>query len=189
MFLFYGTKDQFQATFFIFLKKDLTIVVITTIVFFMSEKASKLKRTKPAVSPEEELFVNLMRTTETLRGKTAELLKDYDLSGVQYNTLRILRGAGEEGLICNEISERLITKDSDITRLLDRLEKREFIIRERDPSDRRHVITKITKNGLEVLSEIDQPMTELHKQQLGHLGDALIEQLNALLILARSQVK
>jgi DNA-binding MarR family transcriptional regulator len=155
----------------------------------VSEKASKLKQTKTPTSREEELFVNLMRTTEALRGKTVELLKDYELSSVQYNTLRILRGAGEEGLICNEISERLITKDSDITRLLDRLEKRGFIMRERDPNDRRHVITKITKKGLEVLAKIDRPLSDLHKQQLGHLGDALIEQLNALLILARSQVK
>ena len=155
----------------------------------MGKKATKLKQTKLQVSREEELFVNLMRTTEALRWRTAELLKDYDLSGVQYNTLRILRGAGEEGLSWSEISERLITKDSDITRLLERMENRGFIARERDANDRRHIITKITDKGLEVLAEIDGPMTEVHKRQLGHLGDSLIEQLNALLVLARSQAK
>jgi DNA-binding MarR family transcriptional regulator len=155
----------------------------------MGKKATKLKQTKLQVSSEEELFVNLMRTTEALRWRTAELLKDYDLSGIQYNTLRILRGAGEEGLTCSEISERLISKDSDITRLLERLENRSFIVRERDANDRRHIITKITDKGLKVLAEIDEPMTEVHKRQLGHLGDSLIEQLNALLVLARSQAK
>jgi DNA-binding MarR family transcriptional regulator len=155
----------------------------------MSENASKLKQTRFQVSREEELFVNLMRTTEALRWQTVEVLKGFELSGVQYNTLRILRGVGEDGLTCNEISERLITKDSDITRLLERLENRGFIARERDPNDRRHVITKITRNGLEVLAEIDGPMSEVHKQQLGHLGDSFIEQLNALLVLARSQTK
>jgi DNA-binding MarR family transcriptional regulator len=155
----------------------------------MSKAPVKPQQTRIPASREEELFVNLMRTTEILGWKIAELLKNYELSGVQYNTLRILRGAGKEGLTCGEISERLITKDSDVTRLLERLENRGFIVRERDPNDRRHVITKITKKGLETLAEIDQPMTDLHKQQLGHLGDALIEQLNALLVLARSQIK
>jgi DNA-binding MarR family transcriptional regulator len=155
----------------------------------MSKAQVKPQQTRISASREEELFVNLMRTTEILGWKIAELLKNYELSGVQYNTLRILRGAGKEGLTCGEISERLITKDSDVTRLLERLENRGFIVRERDPNDRRHVITKITKKGLETLAEIDQPMTDLHKQQLGHLGDALIEQLNALLVLARSQIK
>lgn len=134
------------------------------------------------------MFVNLARTVEALSRKTTELLKRFELTGVQYNTLRILRGAGEAGLICSEISERLITKDSDITRLLDRLEARKLVARERNPNDRRHVITKITEPGLELLAEIDEPMSDLHKRQLGHLGDNLIEQLNALLILARSSV-
>jgi DNA-binding MarR family transcriptional regulator len=154
----------------------------------MSESARKLKTEKFVGSKEEDLYVNLLRTATALSWKTSELLKNFDLTGVQYNVLRILRGAGEEGLICGEISERLITKDSDITRLLERLEKRALIKRERDPNDRRHVITKITDEGLKLLAEIDEPMTDLHRQQLGHLGAGLIEQLNALLVLARSQV-
>lgn len=154
----------------------------------MSKSARKLKTEKFVGSKEEDLYVNLLRTATALSWKTSELLKDFDLTVVQYNVLRILRGAGEEGLICSEISERLITKDSDITRLLERLEKRALIERERDPNDRRHVITKITDEGLKLLAEIDEPMTKLHRQQLGHLGEGLIEQLNALLILAKSQV-
>lgn len=154
----------------------------------MSQSRKELWQRKTSVVKEEELFVNLSRTVEALSRKTAELLKNFELTGVQYNTLRILRGAGENGLICSEISERLITKDSDITRLLDRLEARGLVGRERNPHDRRHVITKITDDGLRLLSEIDEPISDLHKRQLGHLGESLIEQLNALLTLARSQV-
>jgi DNA-binding MarR family transcriptional regulator len=155
----------------------------------MSHSRKELWQRKGAAgSKEEDLFVNLARTVEALSRQTTELLKRFELTGAQYNTLRILRGAGESGLICSEISDRLITKDSDITRLLDRLETRGLVTRERNPNDRRHVITKITESGLELLAEIDEPMTDLHRRQLGHLGDNLIEQLNALLVLARSAV-
>lgn len=156
----------------------------------MSKLQEELKQTKPWTSKEEELYLNLARTTEALSWKIAELLKSFELTGVQYNALRILRGAGsEQGLICSEISDRLITKDSDITRLLERLENRGLITRERSAKDRRHVIAKITGAGLEILAELDEPVVNLHRQQLGHLGESLQEQLNALLVLARSQVK
>lgn len=154
----------------------------------MSELQKEIKQKVPFKSKEVELYLNLARTSEALSWKIAEFLKNYELTGVQYNTLRILRGAGDEGLICNEISERLVTKDSDITRLLNRLESRGLIVRERNPKDRRHVITKITDAGLKLLAEIDEPLEALHRRQLGHLGEDLIEQLNALLVLARSQV-
>lgn len=154
----------------------------------MGRSTEKLKKEKPFNNKEEDLYVNLMRTATALTWKPGELLKGFELTGVQYNVLRILRGAGAEGLICSQISERLITKDSDITRLLERLEKRALIARERDPNDRRHVITKITGAGLELLAQIDEPLAALHREQLGHLGEGLIEQLNALLVLARSQV-
>lgn len=154
----------------------------------MSELQKELKQTKPFKSKEEELYLNLARTTEALGWKVVELLKSFELTGVQYNVLRILRGAGSEGLICSEISERLITKDSDITRLLERLENRRLISRNRSEKDRRIVITKITGAGLKLLAELDEPVVNLHRQQLGHLGENLLEQLNALLVLARSQV-
>ena len=119
-----------------------------------------------------------------------DVLRPSGLSATQYNVLRILRGAGsEEGLICSEISERLITKDSDITRLLERLENRGLITRERSAKDRRIVIVKISDAGLKLLAELDEPVVELHRRQLGHLGENLQEELNALLVLARSQVK
>jgi DNA-binding MarR family transcriptional regulator len=147
------------------------------------------KQVKSSGSQEEELYLNLARTTEALSWKIVGLLKGYELTPVQYNVLRILRGAGSDGLSCGEISERLITKDSDVTRLLERMENRGVVTRERREQDRRQVITKITEAGLALLAEIDQPIRDLHARQLGHLGENLLEQLNALLTLARAQVK
>ncbi|MDQ3800478.1 MAG: MarR family transcriptional regulator [Acidobacteriota bacterium] len=159
-----------------------------SVISVMSELQIELKQTKPWKSKEEELYLNLARTAEALSWKVSELLKSYELTGVQYNVLRILRGAGGDGLICSEISERLITKDSDITRLLERLENRGLIRRERSEKDRRIVIARITDAGLNLLAAIDEPIIELHRRQLGHLGESLLDQLNALLVLARSNI-
>src|SRR5215469_2382140 len=97
------------------------------------------------------------------------VLKAEDLSATQYNVLRILRGA-PEGLTCGEIANRMITRDPDITRLLDRLEKRHLISRRRGAKDRRMVLTRITPEGLALLARLDRPVQEAHRQQLGHLG-------------------
>ena len=149
----------------------------------------EIKQTKPFASKEEEVSLNLQRTAEALRWAIVETLKPYELTPVQYNVLRILRGAGEQGLMCSEISERLITKDSDITRLLDRLENRDLVKRSRDAKDRRAIIAFITAEGLNLLAELDEPVSMASRNQLGHLGAELLEQLNALLVLARSKVK
>src|SRR5215467_1959891 len=89
--------------------------------------------------PEEEAFLDLLRTTDLLSRGPAQVIKAEDLSATQYNVLRILRGA-PEGLACGEIGNRMITRDPDITRLLDRLEKRGLISRARDTKDRRMVL-------------------------------------------------
>jgi DNA-binding MarR family transcriptional regulator len=119
--------------------------------------------------PEETTSVDLFRTADLLSRAPAQLLKSEDLSPTQYNVLRILRGA-PSGLPCGEIAGRMITRDPDITRLLDRLAKRGLIGRRRESKDRRVVLTKITPEGLELLARIDEPMQQLHRQQLGHLG-------------------
>lgn len=155
----------------------------------MSGLLEEIKQTKPFASKEEEVYLNLQRTAEALRWLFIETLKPYELTLVQYNVLRILRGAGASGVKCSEISERLITKDSDITRLLDRLEARKLVARERDSKDRRTIIATITKAGFDLLAELDQPISNASREQLGHLGENLLEQLNALLVLARSNVK
>jgi DNA-binding MarR family transcriptional regulator len=141
----------------------------------------ELKQTKPFASLEEEVILNLARTAEYVGSRGAEVLKQAELTPTQYNALRILRGAGTEGLTCGEISERMVTKDSDITRLLDRLERRGLISRERPENNRRVVITRITDEGLRILAELDDPMQESHIRLAGHLGEQRLKALNELL--------
>ena len=136
--------------------------------------------------PEEVTFLELLRTTDTLSRKLSEVLKAEELSSNQYNVLRILRGA-PDGLPCGEIGNRMITKDPDITRLLDRLERRNLIVRSRDTRDRRMVTGRITQDGLELLARTDEPVRDAHRSQLGHLGRDRLRALNELLLIARER--
>jgi DNA-binding MarR family transcriptional regulator len=101
--------------------------------------------------------------------------------------LRILRGAGRAGLACREIGERMISRDPDITRLLDRMEKRNLIIRERQSDDRRVVKTYVTPQGLELLKILDRPVSALHKRQFQGIAPAKLKALTAMLEEIRSQ--
>lgn len=148
---------------------------------------SELKQRKPFSLREEELFLNILRTSDQLMRRMAEVLKPRDLSATQYNVLRILRGAGSDGLACGEISERMVTRDPDITRLLDRLEKRLLVSRSREKADRRVVTARITAAGLELLGALDAIVANLHKSQLGHLDAKSQESLIKLLEHAREK--
>lgn len=139
------------------------------------------KRTKA----QSDAFLAIIGTAEDLQRGFSELFKTHDLSPAQYNVLRILRGAGPDGLTCGGISERLVQHDPDVTRLLDRLEKRALIERHRDQKDRRVVRTAITPTGLELLAQLDEPVDALHEQQLGHLSEAQLDELITLLEAAR----
>src|ERR1700678_3235017 len=108
---------------------------------------AELKQKAPFTSREQEAYLSLLRTTDALQTQSEAGLKDFGLTGTQYNALRILRGAGPEGLPCREIGERMITHDPDITRLLDRLEERGFVERARAKNDRRVIYGKITGAG------------------------------------------
>jgi DNA-binding MarR family transcriptional regulator len=136
-------------------------------------------------SSEEAAFLDLLRTTDMLSRGLVTILKPEDLSSTQYNVLRILRGA-PEGLPCGEIAKRMITRDPDITRLLDRLEKRGLISRSREARDRRTVMARITGAGLKLLARLDEPVQEAHRKQLGHLGRQRLRLLTGLLREARS---
>ena len=138
---------------------------------------SELKQGKPFVHAEEELFLSLVRTADILGRKVSDFLKEQSLSMAQYNVLRILRGAGPEGLPCGEISTRMVTRDPDVTRLLDRLEQRKLVSRARDPGDRRVVSTRVTAEGLTLLQSLDQDMSKIHKQQFDFLGSAQMEEI------------
>jgi DNA-binding MarR family transcriptional regulator len=129
---------------------------------------------------EEAVFLDLLRTSDVLSRRLAYILKNEDLSSNQYNVLRILRGA-PEGLACGEIGSRMISRDPDITRLLDRLEKRGLISRCRETKDRRTVLTRISPEGLKLLARLDEPVQQAHREQLGHLGRERLKALTELL--------
>lgn len=148
---------------------------------------SQAESRRRIVSAEETAFLELLRTTDMLSRPMAALLKSEDLSSTQYNVLRILRGA-PEGLPCGEIGNRMITRDPDITRLLDRLEKRGLVSRCRETKDRRMVLTRITDAGLELLERLDEPVQEVHRAQLGHLGKERLQALVELAQAARSKL-
>jgi DNA-binding MarR family transcriptional regulator len=145
------------------------------------------KHSRRTGSLEEAAFLDLLRTTDMLSRGMVGVLKGEDLSSTQYNVLRILRGA-PEGLPCGEVASRMITRDPDVTRLLDRLEKRKLISRCRETKDRRTVMARITADGLELLSRLDGPVQAAHRRQLGHLGRERLRTLTGLLLVARSQV-
>ena len=135
-----------------------------------------------ALTPlEQRVFLALLKTADALGQEAEQLIRAAKLTGTQYNVLRILRGAGAEGLACRGIGDRMIAHDPDITRLLDRLEKRGFIARERQKDDRRVVKTRITPKGLELLKPLDQPIRELHKRQFRHMAGARLKTLFGLL--------
>ncbi len=142
---------------------------------------AEIRQNKPFEMLEEEAVLNIHRTSEVLGQALVEFLKEYQLSHTQYNVLRILRGAGSDGATCSGIAERMITRDPDITRLLDRLEGRGLVARERSREDRRVVVTTITGTGLDLLASLDEPLRNFLRARMGGMErgalTGLIEQL------------
>ena len=141
-------------------------------------RAQTLRRPLPG---EDRAFVALQRAADRLALQAEQLLKSNGLTGAQYNVLRILRGAEPQGLACSSIAERMISHDPDMTRLLDRMEKRKLITRQRQSDDRRVVKTRITSSGLELLKRLDPTVRELHKRQFAHMAAARVRTLANLL--------
>jgi DNA-binding MarR family transcriptional regulator len=154
----------------------------------VTAKAQKeAEQAGPIGGREEDVYLSMLRTVERLSRGVAETLAGADLTPTQYNALRILRGAGAAGASCTEVGERMVTKDSDVTRLLDRLEARGLISRGREAADRRRVVARITDEGLRVLDGLDGPVVETHRSQLGHLGEKQLATLGRLLKAARNE--
>jgi len=137
------------------------------------------------ISVEQEVFINVQRTADWLMRDLEEILKDARLSPTQYNVLRILRPASGSGLACHEIAKRMITRDPDMTRLLDRLEGRGLITRSRERNDRRVIRVRISPEGLKLLRDLDEPVRGMHRRQLAHLGSKRLRLLVRLLEGAR----
>jgi DNA-binding MarR family transcriptional regulator len=130
---------------------------------------------------EDRAFIALQKAADKLALQAEQLLKSNGLTGAQYNVLRILRGAEPQGLACSSIAERMISHDPDITRLLDRMEKRNLITRQRQSDDRRVVKTRITSSGLELLKRLDPTVRQLHQRQFAHMGSGRVRALADLL--------
>jgi DNA-binding MarR family transcriptional regulator len=145
----------------------------------------ELKQPKPFRSLEAAVFLNVLRTATALVGELVEVLRPYELTQPQYNVLRILRGAGPEGLPSGEVGERMVSREPDMTRLLDRMEARALVARQRGPLDRRIVTVRITDEGLRLVDALDEPVAAMHARQLAHLSHEELEALDGLLERAR----
>jgi MarR family transcriptional regulator, 2-MHQ and catechol-resistance regulon repressor len=146
----------------------------------------ELRKKLPFDSPEQEAFLNLLRTADHGQTAFAELFQEYKLSSPQYNVLRILRGHGKP-VACQDVAAQMISRMPDVTRLLDRLEEADppLVQRRRSEEDRRVVLVSIAPAGLDLLARLDAPVAELHRSLLGHLTRTELAELNRLLVKAR----
>ena len=146
----------------------------------------EIRQTKAIRLLEEEASLNIVRTADVLMAKVMDVLKPYGLSATQYNVLRILRGAGSAGACCKDVANRMLTRDPDITRLMDRLEKRGLLTRDRAKEDRRFVTIRLTGAGLDMVNELDGPVAQLHRKQMSHMKADQLRSLVGLLEEVRS---
>lgn len=151
----------------------------------MAAVTAPRRATRHFDSPEQEAFLNLWRTYDRLRASEDELFARHDLTPQQYNALRLLRGQHPETLATLDLAARLVSRAPDITRMLDKLEQRGLIDRDRPAENRRTVRIGITAAGLELLAQLDEPVRACHAGQLGHLGRQKLRQLVGLLQEAR----
>jgi DNA-binding MarR family transcriptional regulator len=140
---------------------------------------------RPFSSPEEEAFLNLLRTADCMSRAFARATRRWGVTATQYNVLRILRGAEPRGLTCSAVGSRMIAAEPDITRLLGRLKTLKLVRQSRDREDRRVVWTQITAEGLTLLSEMDPVVQVAPREMLGHLSEEELNTLIALLEHAR----
>ncbi len=153
-----------------------------------SRLQSEIRQTRPFPSARAEALVGLLRTTDVVRRQLAAVVEPHGITLQQYNVLRILRGAGSEGLPTLEIAARMIEVAPGVTRLLDRLEHKRLVRRQRCPQDRRQVLCWITPAGLELLGRLDAPVAAADEHTLGGLTPERIGLLVGLLDDLRGQL-
>jgi DNA-binding MarR family transcriptional regulator len=154
----------------------------------ISTVGEEIHQTKPFATIEEELLVSLLRTTDVLHERFEQIIRPFNISMTQYNVLRILRGAEPIGRTCGEIGERMIAREPDVTRLLDRMDKAGLLKRTRGSEDRRVVVTRITSGGLKLLDELEPKLRELDGL-LKPMGERKIETTLKLLDEVRGHVR
>jgi len=152
----------------------------------MSEPRTKSTDTKRTERLEEEVSLEILKAAAGLEHFFSEGLKAHGLTMTQYNVLRILRGAGKTGLCRNDVGARMIAPVPDATRLIDRLICAGYAQKDKNPDDRRYTTTRITEKGLKLLAEMDQPVLDMHRSQIGHLS---VEDLNTLSTLLKAAQK
>jgi DNA-binding MarR family transcriptional regulator len=151
--------------------------------------AQELKQTRPFHSPRAEAAVGLLRTADLMRRMIGVVVEPRGITAQQYNVLRILRGAGEAGLPTLEIAERMIEQTPGITRLLDRLESKKLVVRERCTKDRRRVYCRITGAGLALLKALDAPISDAEEKALADLSAREVKSLVELLDRTRQSLR
>lgn len=148
---------------------------------------SQIRQTKPFSTPEAEAFVTLLRVAYELEAELTDALREFDVTRPQFNVLRILRGAGERGLPSGDIGARMVTHDSDITRLIDRMESRGLVTRARSAEDRRVVTVVLSAQGRALVDSLDEPVRQLHDRQFAQLSKADLKTLVAILEKTRAR--
>ena len=146
----------------------------------------ELRQNVPFKSVTAEAAVSLLRTADLVRRSVAAVVEPHGLTPQQYNVLRILRGAGDRGLPTLDIAQRMVEQTPGITRLIDRLEAKKLVSRERCASDRRQVFCRITPQGLSLLAGLDLPLQEAEEEALSNLSARQLTQLLSLLDRARN---
>lgn len=157
------------------------MLVSTNTIAAMARETKKEKPPKTPGNREETVYQGIQKAAEGLKSRFNDLLKANELTVTQYNVLRILRTANVRGASCSHISESLVTKDSDITRVLERMEAGKLIRRERHKDDRRVVLAFIAEKGLTMLEALDGPVNNLYKNQFSNLSKKDLDKLVKLL--------
>lgn len=152
-----------------------------------SKLQHELKKKRPFESPEQEAYLNLLRTNDQFQNRFGKLFRSFGVTSSQYNVLRILRGEGQP-LPCQEIAERMVQVVPAMTGLLDRLEASGHIRRERCDQDKRIIYVELTEKARKLLLKMDDPVRELHHLLLGHLTASELRELNRLLEKARTSL-
>ena len=139
----------------------------------------EIQQRVPFSSQQEEAILAIARTADVLRRRISKLIEPYGVTEQQYNVLRILRGAGCDGLPTLDIAERMIEQTPGITRMIDRLETKGLVSRERGCQDRRQVLCRISQTGLDLLAKLDEPLRQWGLTALGSLRE---EEMDALIL-------